>query len=492
VTSLRRRLVLGHVVSLVVILAFLEGFADHQMRRELLRQFDAASGAKARALASLVESGPTGPVLRFADEKMPEFERGPAAEYFEIRRGDGSLLERSRSLGERSLPIARDAVDQDRVWALDLPDGRPGRAVVLRFEAELPEPAPGEREPVARSSPAGPLTIVIARSSARLHQDLVELRVRLAAAGIALLAIGVAATSFLVRRALAPVAALGERATAIGPDSLGARFPPGGQVVELEPIRERLNELLDRVEAAFERERRFTADAAHELRTPIAEIHAAAELALAYPADAEVVRHAVDTAVSSSSRMERLVASLLLLARSDAGHLVVECEDVDVPALLRELWRPLDESARARGISVENRGGAGGRIATDRVLLGVVLGNLLGNAAEHTPTGGRVAFGCIEGSEGVEVHVENTVAGLGTEDLPRLFERFWRRDGARTSDRHAGIGLSVASGVTRWLGGAVRAEMRSPSTLAVVLSLPRAPAPPRDPEALPVPEVSSP
>src|SRR5262249_3538686 len=156
------------------------------------------------------------------------------------------------------------------------------------------------------------LGVVVARSAQKLRGDLVDLRLRLLGAGVALLLLGTIATSWLVRRGLAPLDRLAERAATIGPESLTERFPAGDEPSELGPIRDRLNDLRARLEAAFERERRFPADAAHELRTPIAELRAAAELAARHPDDPEAVAHALTTAGTSSARMERLVSSLLL------------------------------------------------------------------------------------------------------------------------------------------------------------------------------------
>ena len=476
--SLRRRLVAGQLVALVLVLALLEAFADHELRRELVDQFDAATRAKARALATLVESSDEGLEFHFADENMPEFRRSAEPEYFEVRRADGTLLERSPSLGKGALPAWPSPRSADVAWALDLPDGRPGRAVGVRFDAESEERR-GGADPAPRDVGRG-LTLVVARSSARLRSDLLSFRLRLLGAGVALLVAGAALTSLLVRRGLAPLAQLGERAATIGPDSLTARFPAGDQPSELEPIRDRLNDLLDRLEAAFLRERRFTADAAHELRTPIAELRAAAELAVRHPDDPEAVSHAIATASSSSARMGRLVESLLLLARCEADRLPLAERPLDLAALVREVWARHAGAAADRGLVVELAADGPVVVAADPTLVDVVLNNLLANAAAYTPRGGAVRLETGAENGEASVQVRNTVEGLRREDVASLFERFWRKDAARTEGLHAGIGLAVAKEVARRLGGRLAAEIAGDATLVMTLTLPTAASPSDD------------
>ncbi len=474
-TSMRRRLVIGQVVALGAILAILEAFADHEMRTELVRQFDATSEAKARALATLVERTATGFVFEYSEATMPEFVREVAPEYFEVRRLDGTVLERSRSLKGSSLSVPTGASATAATWALTLPDGSPGRVAQVRFE-----PAPEDEVAVTQAPSTGraaTLLVFVARSSAGLRDALLSLRLRLLAGGVLLLAAGAFVTSRLVSRGLAPVARLGETVASIGPANLGARIPAEHQPGELEPIRLRVNDLLERLEQAFDRERAFTADAAHELRTPITEIRAAAELALRHPDDPEAVRHAIETSASSSVRMQRLVESLLLLARSEGDRLDLRPEAVELTALLRRLWQPFESRAAERSLAVSFGPDAPVVVITDPTLLGVVLSNLLSNAADHTPRGGSVEIGAAASGDSAIARVRNSVEGLRAEGLPLLFQRFWRGDASRTDGSHAGIGLSVAQGVLRRLGGSIRAELPRAGVLEVSVSLPAPGAP---------------
>jgi signal transduction histidine kinase len=169
--------------------------------------------------------------------------------------------------------------------------------------------------------------------------------------------------------------------------------------------------------------------------------------------------------------MGRLVESLLLLARCDADHLPLAALPLDLAALVREVWARHANAAAERGVVVELTTGPA-VVAADPTLVDVVLSNLLSNAASYTPRGGVVRLTTNAANGEATVRVENTVDGLRREDVSSLFERFWRKDAARTESLHAGIGLAVAREITRRLGGRLEAEMAGDSTLMLTFTLP--------------------
>lgn len=467
VRSLRRQLTLSLTVTLVVLVLAGGGVFHVAVRARLQRDFDAAMLAKARALAVLVEQEGEGRVeFELTGGLMPEFEGGEAPEHFQIWLPDGSTLARSRSLGDASLRPPPLGEAGPEFWDLTLPDGRRGRAVALRFEPK--------REDADSAAPLL-LTLVCARERASLDRTLATLLGAVIATGAALPLIAALAVWRLVRRGLRPLDRLAAEASRLRPEALDHRFDLAGLPAELQPIGAQLNAALERLEAAFARERRFTSDVAHELRTPLAELRAAVEVARRWPDDAALATRGLETAHGVALQMERLVTNLLALRRSQSGPAAPAApEPVDLAALLATCWQPFAERARAKRLTATLDGLARVEIPTDRALLAAVLTNLADNAVEHTPEGGSVTWRVAATAEGAEIAVANTNDALTAADLPHLGEPFWRKDAARTGDAHSGLGLTLAHAYAARLGAALTHRLLTPGLFETRLAIPRA------------------
>jgi two-component system sensor histidine kinase QseC len=316
---------------------------------------------------------------------------------------------------------------------------------------------------------------VVAVDGAGLDRSLRLLLSALLVVGLALVGAAALVVTRIVGRGLRPLDRLAAEAGRIDGTSLGTRFPGEGLPGELRPICSALDALLQRLDRTFERERRFTADAAHELRTPIAELRSLAEVNLRFPGDARASARAFRETVEIAGQMEGLVAALLHLARSDAGALRPARAPVELAEAVREAWRDLEETAREKRLEVSWRCDDVAEAFTDRALARAILGNLLANAVEYAPPGGSVEVRLEPVAGGVVATIGNTNDTLVADDLPHLFERFWRKDGARRPSGHAGLGLAVVEALARLLDVDVRAELPAPSWFRVRLRFPGTP-----------------
>lgn len=397
---------------------------------ELTRAFDSALESRALGVSALVEQEGGGLQMDFSEKLMRSFAADGSRYYFEIRNRSGALVARSPSLQGRELGLPRaPATERPVFWNLSLPNGRPGRAVIFTFQ---PMPS-GEL-----ATKAVPVQLVVAMDRENLDETLGGLLAMVAGCGAVLLGAVFLVVPRVLRRGLVPLDRLGEQAAAIDAGSLAVRFPTTSLPAELQPITGRLNDLLARLEAAFERERRYSADLAHELRTPLAELRSLAECALKWP---EAREPGTDRDVLASAlQMEALVTRLLTLARGERGQLAVGCEPVDVAATVAAAWQPFAARAAERRLAVEITGPAV-RVPADPVLLRSILGNLFDNAVDYSPPGGTISI-TVEAGGGV--WVANPSGALTPEDVARLFERFWRKETARTGGEHVGLGLNLA------------------------------------------------
>ena len=459
------------------------------VRGELVTQFDAALRAKAMAIATVTRQRGDRIDVDSSDRFMREFDgpdahsetEGPerdeatslgreagvpvASAFFQMWRADGMTIERSESLGERdlTLPESRGAKDL-RFKNMTLPEGVRGRAVIFEFVPRVP------REQRATTQ-ATPVLLVVAVSRRELDRRLAVLALMLSAGGLFLLGATSVVVPRVLGRALKPIGELAVRAERIHAGTLSVRFPSDGLPAELVPISRGLNDLLARLEASFVRERQFSGDVAHELRTPIAELRSLAELALKWPEsrDPATDRDALHIAV----HMEGIVTRLLELLRSERDQLAVSSESVSLDAMLLSVWSGVADRAAAKELDVAWDVPIAAPFDTSPVLLRSILANLIDNAVEYTPAGGHVRVVGRVADARFAVTVSNDVHEIRADDVPKLFDRFWRRDPARSGDAHSGLGLSIARAFAQALGCELTAILEADSRLVFTLSGPQ-------------------
>ncbi|MCR9165521.1 MAG: ATP-binding protein [Nannocystaceae bacterium] len=446
-TSLRRRLTLGVVVSLSPIVVALSAVIYVVVGHHLRRQVDDALIATANAFASVVERDPDEPSgyeLEFDAALAPEFSDPRGFAYFEIWLPDGTVRGKSDALGDRDLPRLSGSMAQPAIESIELSGGRPGRIVYYDFK---PRVDVDHQDKVFSEH----VSLAVARDVSDLERTLFALAAWLS--GLCALCVVLAGGAVLVnvRRGLRPLGRLADEIERLDDTRLDERLDVRHYPSEVSVPITRLNDLLGRLDEAFARERRITADLGHELRTPLAALRSVLEVAASKPRVPAEYEAAIADALAITKDMVATAETLLLLSRAEAGQVDTVREPVDLHALVEESWVPYAATSRARALSFSNRVRPGHRIVTDREKLRLVLGNLLSNAAAYTEEGGwiEVAVPCAE--TGV-VEVTDSGPPIDATALAHLFDRFWRGDQARTkAGTHAGIGLSLVRALCRSL-----------------------------------------
>jgi heavy metal sensor kinase len=265
---------------------------------------------------------------------------------------------------------------------------------------------------------------------------------------------------WLSGKALAPVDQIIDDARAIDPANLSARLSVPGSGDELQRLSETLNQMLDRVEQSILRMRRFTADASHELRAPMTLIYTAAQFALRRDRSPDELKDALGNILREAKRCTNLINQLLFLARSDEGGGQVELISTDVVPLVREVAGEVMMVASDKALEVSTT------LPEDAVCAAVdehsfrrMLLILLDNAIKYTPAGGRVTVSVMEETSSVAIAVADTGPGIPKDELPFLFDRFWRADKVRSRDSGgAGLGLAIARQIARSHGAELTVE----------------------------------
>jgi heavy metal sensor kinase len=285
----------------------------------------------------------------------------------------------------------------------------------------------------------------------------------------------------LARKSLAPVVAMSEQAARIGATNLHERLAVTNPRDELGTLARAFNGLLERLDRSFEQQRRFMADASHELRTPVAVVSGEAALALTRDdRSTGELRESLHTVREEGRRMKRIVDDLFLLARADAGEQPLVHSELYLDELADEQVRALRTLAEAKGIEVARTGEDELAYRGDEMLLRRMLTNLLDNAIKYTPSEGRVSLDARRVDGRFVVTVSDTGPGVPEESRARIFERFYRADRARerrsdSDGSGAGLGLAISRWIAESHGGTLQLTESGTEGSTFTVELPAAP-----------------
>jgi len=279
---------------------------------------------------------------------------------------------------------------------------------------------------------------------------------------------------WLAGRALAPVRAMTATARRISARNLAERLPRPPQDDELGQLASTLNSLLDRLQAAFGRERRFITDVSHDLRTPLALMKSVIGVALNRPRSAEELQGTLAEIDRQLDQVAGLLDKILFLSRADSDQLALNYQPTNLSELLTDLYETTAPyAAEEHGLSMAANIASDLWVEGDHDQLTRLFLNLLDNAMEYTPAGGSIQITARTEGRKVLVSVKDTGVGIAPEDLPHVFERFYRADKARAGDqRHHGLGLSIAQAIAQAHGGEISVTSTPGQGSCFTVSLP--------------------
>ncbi len=243
---------------------------------------------------------------------------------------------------------------------------------------------------------------------------------------------------------------------------LDSRLEVANNGDELGHLARTFNSMLDRLQRSMDELQRFTADAAHELRTPLAVLQTEAEVALRTPRSADEYRRVVEVTLDESKRLAQLVARLLELARRDCQSHAPHREKVPLGSLLADVVEQFRPAADQQGVSIRFDPASDPVVEGDDVGLSQLLFNLMDNAVKFTQRGGQVAVQCERLADSAQVTISDTGVGLSPTDLPHVFERFYQADKSRNGRTPgAGLGLAIAKAIVEAHHGGIEIHQRA-------------------------------
>jgi heavy metal sensor kinase len=438
---IRVRLTLAFALAMAVVLAATGAFLYLRLGSSLDDSVNERLQARTGELAPLVAQGATnaGELARAGLGDSDE-------RFFQVLDVSGRAVASSRMIGKRPLlqgaALNRVASGELRSFTVDDVRGLPGRARIRATRVD---------------GRTGPRLLLVGESLEDRDETVRAFLIELSIVGPAALLLVSLLGYGLATAALRPVESMRREADAISASEPGRRLPLPASRDEVRRLGETLNEMLDRLESALERERAFVADASHELRTPLALLKTELELALRRSRSQEELERALRSAAEEADRLTRLADDLLLLARVDRGRLPLRREKVAARGLLARIAERFADRARAAGRKITVDAQDGLTLTADPLRLEQAIGNLLENALRHGGGGIRLSAAARNGQ--AEVHVQDEGAGFPAEFLPSAFDRFSRADEARSGDG-AGLGLTIAAAIAAAHGGSIHAANR--------------------------------
>jgi two-component system heavy metal sensor histidine kinase CusS len=303
---------------------------------------------------------------------------------------------------------------------------------------------------------------------------LADYRLRLAGVLLAALLVAAVAGYAIAWRGLRPLRHMADAARDIGAQDLHRRLDTRRLPDELQTLAQAFNATLHRLEESFGRISQFSADIAHELRTPLSNLWGELEVALGRPREPAQYREVLESAVEECARLSQMIQTLLLLAQTEHPDTALRLEPLDLERELHALAEFFGATAAESGVCLRVECSACPGLQADRMLLQRALANLIANALAHTPRGGTVTLAAHSSGGRVHITVADTGCGIAPEHLPYVFDRFYRADAARSRSRGGlGLGLALVRNIARLHGGDVQAQSQLGHGTQMLLDLPQ-------------------
>lgn len=460
--SIRMRLTLWYVSLLTLTFIVVGGAAYALLSYSLLHEMDNALGSVARVVSERVQGGTEAFFPSEVDEIFRRyFGFSPWEKYFQMLDPSGRKFSGKSGLHPQArIPIGKEALENAArgISTFETVQGRDGNLVRIMIM------------PVMHY---GRLEKLIQVGMSLQSISLTRTRFLLIMAGlfpVVLIMAGLGG-SMLARRALSPIGTMTETANRISAERLAERLEESGAGDEVDRLAKTLNRMLGRLDTAFSQIRQFTADASHELQTPLTILKGELEVALRAPRPREEYEATLRSALEEIDRIAHLVEGLLLLARNEAGVLRMDKKEIDLALLSEEVCESLRTLADSKSLALHLESPKSVCFRADREHMRRLLRNLVENAIKYTKPEGSVALAVENEGDQVSIRVSDTGIGISAEDRERIFQPFFRSEEA-LSESGVGLGLSIVKSIAEAHSGTIRVESAPGRGSSFVVLLP--------------------
>jgi two-component system heavy metal sensor histidine kinase CusS len=454
-SSIAARLTLWYGASAFALVLAATGFLYWALSANLEREGSEALADHVQILRLMLRDHPGDLALLRQEVEVESSARQHARVFLRVLSADGRILTETPGMSGEVLPGVFPPPPETAVRSAQV------RASTGKAFGIATARAPGH-------------VIQVALDATREEELLRDFRLRMVALLAVTLVLSAVVGHRIARRGIRPVEEVARTAQRIRSSTLDQRIATEGLPAEIASLASTFNEMLARLEEAFARLARFSADIAHELRTPINTLRGEAEVALGKARTPEEYREVLGSSLEEYARVSRLIESLLFLARAEDPGTQIHRETVDVGrelAAVREFYEP---AAGEAGVRLEVRADPGVEAGVDRTLFQRAAGNLVENALAHTSSGGTVTLSATRENGKVQVEVADTGCGIPPEHLPHVFDRLYRVDRSRTAATGgSGLGLAIVKSIAELHGGTASIASEPGKGTRVTLVFPR-------------------
>jgi heavy metal sensor kinase len=457
ITSLKTRIAVWYITLATLILVCL-GIALYAMiSQSMMNERRALITQDLKRVQQVSERFSTRGVSRLLEEAEEEIPLKPGDEFVQIFTLDGASVVNSPNLKSQSLPFRPELAQA----------GPADYQTISTFNDGSPALLGG----TTISVQGKPYFVAIAASLTNVRSIQRRLLMTLSLAIPVAILLALVGSAVLANRAVEPLNRVTATAQRISADHLGERIELARGDIELQRLAEAFNEMLGRLDQSFKQIRQFTADASHELRTPVAILMGETELAMNDLLDYEECKTALSSRREELQRMAHIVDDLLTLSQFDDGERALQVKPLDFSDLVIEVCEQEQNHAKLKGVSLELTRTVPVKIEGDSSRLRQMVRNVLDNAIKYTPAGGRVAVELDRPEEtGFRLSVSDTGIGIPVAAQPHIFDRFYRVDQARTREAGGtGLGLSIVKQVIEAHRGSI--SVKSDLGIGTVMTL---------------------
>ena len=465
--SIKGRVAAFNAIVLLLVLTVLGVLLYTSLQKIVYDALDNSLLTKAKALGTLVGKDKNEVEFDFSDEVMWEYSSPSSKSFFQIRRADGAILEKSASLGDSVLPW-RGGKASPRFQTISL-KGAPTRLVNLEIDEDVDDLREANR-------PAKPWLIIQCAENMQAQVSLLhDYRFVLIVALVGIMLVSAAGGRLIAAKALAPIEEMSETAGRISETNLAERLSVEKIPSELKVLAMSFNRTFDRLEKAFQRQRQFMADASHELKTPLSVIQSQSEITLRKERTAAEYRAALSAVLDAGKRMSDLVRKFLTIASFSTEKAQFELHSIDAAQTVEEAVKLLKPIAEQAGIRLTASVPGPAFIRGNKETLLEALVNVIDNAVKYNHPQGYVSVSLSRNGGWVVTTVEDSGTGIPEDDLNKVFDRFYRVDKSRSRQAGgSGLGLSIANEVIELHGGRIELGSQLGVGTTVFLYLPEA------------------
>ncbi|GAB5047399.1 sensor histidine kinase [Thermodesulfovibrio sp. TK110] len=454
ISSIKAKVLLFYI-SIFFIILLISGIALYfTLNKIIMKSIDDALLSKAQALATLIENDSEGGDFKFSDEIMWEYSSIKSISYFQIRKQDGTTIEKSPSLSHFNLPF-NNSIDRTTFDTFYLND-KPVRVVNFYFQEKS-------------------LIIQCAQNIAKEINLLKNYKIALLILIPSIIMVSAIGGFLIVKKSTAPIINFSNTVNRISEENLSERIDITDLPDELRTLAISFNRTFERLEKAFNIQKQFIADAAHQLRTPLTVIRTQCDVMLRKRRQPDEYENALITIKNVADTMSSMVRKLLTLARLTRNEIEFKKEEVNLNEIIQNVVTMLSFLAEQNGLTMTVHSNRVFWVHGDKALLTELFVNLVENAIKYNKPYGKIDVlisSDSENSEFISVKVKDTGAGIPKEDIEKVFERFYRVNRTRaTEDGSSGLGLSICKEIVKLHKGKIyiESELGKGTTVTVYL-----------------------